>query len=153
MASWRSMTKIAGSGSISQRQGSADLDPDPHQNVMDPQQWLLKKFIIIQLFVFGFHKSKPDGPQETGWLAGLVLLIFTCLSTSRVIAVYQVGSCPPPPSPPPSALRNMWQRIKSFVLSFKFYVYIHDMEKTIFLLIDNIRTPPPLLSSVPNPDP
>ncbi len=32
------MTKIAGSGSISQRHGSAD--PDPHQNVMDPQHWL-----------------------------------------------------------------------------------------------------------------
>ncbi len=41
MASWRSMTKIAGSGSesgsICQRHGSADLDPEPHQNVMDPQ--------------------------------------------------------------------------------------------------------------------
>jgi hypothetical protein len=39
------MTKIEGSGSyfgsrsISQRHGSAD--PDPHQNVMDPQHWLL----------------------------------------------------------------------------------------------------------------
>jgi hypothetical protein len=32
------MTKIAGSGSISERRGSADPDPDPHQNVMDPQQ-------------------------------------------------------------------------------------------------------------------
>jgi hypothetical protein len=33
------MTKIAGSGSISQRHGSADPDPDPdtHQYVMDPQ--------------------------------------------------------------------------------------------------------------------
>jgi hypothetical protein len=31
------MTKIAGSGSISQRHGSADPDLDPHQNVMDPQ--------------------------------------------------------------------------------------------------------------------
>jgi hypothetical protein len=33
------MTKIAGSGSgsICQRHGSADPDPDPHQNVMDPQ--------------------------------------------------------------------------------------------------------------------
>ncbi len=29
------MTKIAGSGSISQRHGSAD--PDPHQNAIDPQ--------------------------------------------------------------------------------------------------------------------
>ncbi len=48
------MTKIAGSGSrsgsesgfrsrsVSQRHGSADpdLDPDPHQNVMDPLRWL-----------------------------------------------------------------------------------------------------------------
>jgi hypothetical protein len=31
--------KIAGSGSISQRHGSAD--PDPLQNVMDPQHCLL----------------------------------------------------------------------------------------------------------------
>jgi hypothetical protein len=34
------MTKIAGSGSISQRHGSADQDPDPPQNVMDPQHCL-----------------------------------------------------------------------------------------------------------------
>jgi hypothetical protein len=36
LASCRSMTKISGSlsGSISQRHGSADPDPDPHQNVM-----------------------------------------------------------------------------------------------------------------------
>jgi hypothetical protein len=47
LASWRSMTIIAGSGSasesgsISQRHGSADPDPgpDPHQNVMDQQHW------------------------------------------------------------------------------------------------------------------
>ena len=33
------MTKIAGSdsGTISQRHGSTDPDPDPHQNVMDPE--------------------------------------------------------------------------------------------------------------------
>jgi hypothetical protein len=33
------MLKIEGSGSesISQRHGSANPDPDPHQNVMDPQ--------------------------------------------------------------------------------------------------------------------
>ncbi len=38
------MTKIAesGSGSISQRPGSADLDPDPHQNVMDIRNTGLK---------------------------------------------------------------------------------------------------------------
>jgi hypothetical protein len=35
------MTKIAGSesGSISQRYGSADQDPDPHQNIMDQEHW------------------------------------------------------------------------------------------------------------------
>jgi hypothetical protein len=37
VASWRSMMKIAGSGFICQRHVSADPDPDPHQNVMDPQ--------------------------------------------------------------------------------------------------------------------
>jgi hypothetical protein len=40
LASWEG-TKIAGSGSASgsirQRHGSADLDPDPPQNGMDPQ--------------------------------------------------------------------------------------------------------------------
>jgi hypothetical protein len=34
------MTNIAGSGSISQRHGSADPDPDPRQNIMDPQHCL-----------------------------------------------------------------------------------------------------------------
>jgi hypothetical protein len=45
LASWRSLTKIAGSGAgagtksrpVSQRYGSAD--PYPHQNVTDPQHW------------------------------------------------------------------------------------------------------------------
>jgi hypothetical protein len=46
--------KIAGSGSISQRHGSADPDPDPdpHQNVMDPQHW--RKIIKV----LGFAKKK-----------------------------------------------------------------------------------------------
>ncbi len=41
LASWSSMMKTEGSGSISQRHGSADPDPDPdpHQNVMDPKHW------------------------------------------------------------------------------------------------------------------
>ncbi len=42
LASWRIMTKIAGSGSesgsISQRHGSALPDPDPHRNVRDPER-------------------------------------------------------------------------------------------------------------------
>ncbi len=38
----RSVMKIEGSGSISQRHGSAD--PDPHQNVMDPQHCFKVRF-------------------------------------------------------------------------------------------------------------
>jgi hypothetical protein len=35
------MTKIAGSGSTSQKHGSEVSDPDPPQNVMDPEHWFL----------------------------------------------------------------------------------------------------------------
>jgi hypothetical protein len=50
------MTKIAGSGSesIIQKQGSEDPDPDPPQNVMDPEHWTivchLKLILLYQLF-------------------------------------------------------------------------------------------------------
>jgi hypothetical protein len=47
------MMKIEGSGSISQRNGSADSDPDPHQNIMDPQHWL-----------------PPPVPPCRGWYSG-----------------------------------------------------------------------------------
>ncbi len=33
--SLKSVKKVVGSGSISQRYGSGDQDPDPHQNVTD----------------------------------------------------------------------------------------------------------------------
>ncbi len=52
-----SMMKIAGSGSaprsesgsgfIGQRHGSAVPDPDPHQNVMDPQHWF--PVLVVEL--------------------------------------------------------------------------------------------------------
>jgi hypothetical protein len=46
------MPKIAGSGSISQRHGSAD--PDPHQNVMDPEHWFAVMFqAYSQCYGFG----------------------------------------------------------------------------------------------------
>jgi hypothetical protein len=44
LPSYRSMTKIAGSGSISQRHGSADTDP--RQNVMDPQYSIGEKKLV-----------------------------------------------------------------------------------------------------------
>jgi hypothetical protein len=40
--SW-SLAKFAGSGSISQRYGSADPDPDPYQNFIDPQHYKILK--------------------------------------------------------------------------------------------------------------
>jgi hypothetical protein len=62
------MTKKAWSGSISQRHGSEDPDPDsdPPQNVMDPQHWKiyrsytneinfvvpLRRKIILKMFPF-----------------------------------------------------------------------------------------------------
>ncbi len=46
LESWRSMRKIAGSGSISQKHGSED--PDPPQNVMDPEHWeKLRKNVVF----------------------------------------------------------------------------------------------------------
>jgi hypothetical protein len=49
------MMKIEGSGSISQRHGSAD--PDPRQNVMDPENWrnkVLSDFLVAPAYlVFG----------------------------------------------------------------------------------------------------
>ncbi len=36
-----------GVGFISQRYGSGDPDPDPHQNVTDPQLWLLHHRVHI----------------------------------------------------------------------------------------------------------
>jgi hypothetical protein len=44
------MTKIAGSGSISQRHGSVDTDPNPHQNLMDPEHWI--KILYLETFLF-----------------------------------------------------------------------------------------------------
>ncbi len=57
LPSWRSLTKIAGSGSasgsISQRHGSANADPDPRQNFMDPQHQLSRKsFQSYSVYVY-----------------------------------------------------------------------------------------------------
>jgi hypothetical protein len=50
------MRNIAGSGSesIVQRHGSADQDPDPHQNAMDPQKckYILMFRFRIRILIF-----------------------------------------------------------------------------------------------------
>jgi hypothetical protein len=62
------MTKIAGSGSISQRHGSADSYP--HQNVMDPQH------LIISVWCAG----SPEEEEAGG--AGLVSSFFASLKSA-----------------------------------------------------------------------
>ncbi len=60
------MTKIA--GSISQRHGSADSDPDPDppQNVMDPQDWSQQKKKSSYLHWRGYY------PLQGGKRVGVV---------------------------------------------------------------------------------
>jgi hypothetical protein len=47
------MTKIVGPGSISQRHESAD--PDPHQNVMDPEH--CRKYLPKKKYIVRFPKK------------------------------------------------------------------------------------------------
>jgi hypothetical protein len=55
----RYIAKIAGSGSISQRHGSAD--PDPYQNVTDPQHYFREpksyknKLLMLEGFTLACH--------------------------------------------------------------------------------------------------
>jgi hypothetical protein len=58
------MTKIAGSGSISQRYVSADPDPDPLQNVMDPEHCFIRSgsensnfLLMIGIFFTFYHRE------------------------------------------------------------------------------------------------
>ncbi len=68
------MTKIAGYGSISQRHGSADLDPDPHSNIIDPEHCLFYFIILFtSLLIWPFQSADLRGqrqPEEDLQLAG-----------------------------------------------------------------------------------
>ncbi len=83
------MTNIAGSGSesgsISQRHGSEDPDPDPPQNVMDPQHWTAgnpEKRQLIRIPVA--DKAKPC------WYGtGTFTLQYACNALEAGIADYR----------------------------------------------------------------
>jgi hypothetical protein len=62
------MTKIAGSGSISQRHGSAD--PDPPQNVMDPQHCFPYTVTVLPY---------PDSPKVILHISGFYVLNFSLI--------------------------------------------------------------------------
>jgi hypothetical protein len=54
------MVKIegSGSGSINRRHGSAEPDPDPHQNVMDPQTLqIIIEHSNVSHVRYGNHKA------------------------------------------------------------------------------------------------
>jgi hypothetical protein len=79
------MMKIEGSGSISQTHGSADPDPDPHQNVMVPEHCLSERFSVDGVLLARFFSidkvlSKVFFSAERALLArfsvdGLLLLM------------------------------------------------------------------------------
>jgi hypothetical protein len=48
----KTLKKEVGSGSISQRYGSGDLDPDPRQNVTDPQHCFFQLLRIIPVHFY-----------------------------------------------------------------------------------------------------
>jgi hypothetical protein len=60
-------------GSISQRYGSGDLDPDPHQTVTDPQHWYYQHILFFSRFYdgagprqgvsFGEGEEKQEGVE------------------------------------------------------------------------------------------
>jgi hypothetical protein len=70
LASLRSMAKIAGYGSISQRHGSAD--PDPYQNVMDPQHL----FIVFFIFLGEGPSGREDLSRENAGVSGKAFPFF-----------------------------------------------------------------------------
>jgi hypothetical protein len=83
------MKKIAGSGSgsISQRHGSAD--PDPHQNVMDPQHWNGGYGCWLVRAAYVNDRTADVAATVAGWAEG----------------VGAGGPPTPPPPHPPADLR------------------------------------------------
>ncbi len=47
LASLKSLKKVVGSGSVNERYGSPD--PDPHQNVTDPEHWFSEVLLPYKL--------------------------------------------------------------------------------------------------------
>ncbi len=77
MTSWRSLTKIAGSGSIRQRYGSADPDPDPYQNFMAAQH--SKKYCMVQVEIHTLSQLEgraPAPPARACWLCSSAPLLY-----------------------------------------------------------------------------
>ncbi len=129
LVSLRSLTKIAGSGSVSRRYRSEDPHPDPYQNVTDPEHWLrmdlepffsfwnffhylsrkiysnLKSKFCLGFLAFQFHMQRRKRILRT-WL---VFLIFW----PRYLFMWLAGFRGRSPTASPSHSRKSW----SFTLS------------------------------------
>jgi hypothetical protein len=68
--------KIEGSGSISLRHGSADPDPNPHQNVMDPFR------TKVQLFYTQITEQSGGGREDR---RGVPPLCFALLDDGHLV--------------------------------------------------------------------
>jgi hypothetical protein len=69
-------------GSISQKYGSGDPDPDPHQNVTDPQHYLEYSLIFLSLgiIVEPIQAEGGDHHGSANWFQGLqVSKLHQCL--------------------------------------------------------------------------
>jgi hypothetical protein len=79
LKSWRTLTKISGfesrSGSICQRYGSTD--PDPYQNFMDPQKWVIP------------YKSRPVGQIWSPLASWDSQPVLSSTATSYVSYIYR----------------------------------------------------------------
>jgi hypothetical protein len=84
------MTKIAGSGSISQRHGSPDPDPDPDppKNVMDLQHWLQLKAVAGRSAAVDFSRPGEISTHQINITCCCSYLFFVsllCLSGNKAL--------------------------------------------------------------------
>jgi hypothetical protein len=87
MASWRSRTKIAGSGSgagsrsIGQRHGFADPEPDSYQNVTNPRHCFQPYLLLYPTFSTARNSSSKRTICGFDFLDKRILLLFNLVVT------------------------------------------------------------------------
>jgi hypothetical protein len=86
------MTKIAGSGSISQMHGSAD--PDPHQNVMDPEHWLKTLNLTVKM-----HEDNKNWKRHFYFKSKQKIAVLKSLPTLQVPYKISISARSADPNP------------------------------------------------------
>jgi hypothetical protein len=95
--------EIAGSGSISKKYGSADPDPDPPQNVMDPEHcFLYYRYLFMQSRIRSERQAAAICGLTTGVLNGLQVQGLADGDTEAdalLLPLLRGGGAPPPHRP------------------------------------------------------